>query len=144
MEFSFAVHKLARFSANPGKVNFEGLLHILRYIRYNKTLGLTYYADMNDPPVTDLLRQASIKTENHLMAFYDSGWQDFPDTVRSTGSYIILYQGGTSYYGTHVTGPVAQSIAEIEYNAACTSEIFLAHFSILIHKFLNKDPDIVT
>ena len=34
----------------------------LRYIRDNKTLGLKYYADMNDTPVTDMLRQASIKT----------------------------------------------------------------------------------
>ena len=58
---SFAVHKLAKFSVNSCKVQFEGLLHILRYIRDNKTLGLKYYADMNDALVTDLLRQASIK-----------------------------------------------------------------------------------
>ena len=37
--------------------------------------------------VTDMLRQASIKTENHLMDFSDSSWQDFPDTGRSTGAY---------------------------------------------------------
>ena len=66
---SFAVHKLKKFSANPGKVHFEGLVHLLRYIRDNNTLGLKYYADMNDTPVTDLLIQASIKAENHLMDF---------------------------------------------------------------------------
>ena len=65
------MHKLEKFSSKPGKVQFEGLVHLLRYIRENKTLGLKYYADMNDAPVTDLLRQASIKTENHLMAFSD-------------------------------------------------------------------------
>ena len=32
-------------------------------------MGLEYYADMNDAPVTDLLRQANIKTNNQLMAF---------------------------------------------------------------------------
>ena len=79
MDLSFAVHNLAKFSTNPGKVHFEGLVHLLRYIRDNKTLGLKYYADLNDAPVTDLLRQASIKTKNHLMAFYDSSWQDFSD-----------------------------------------------------------------
>ena len=77
MDLSFAVHKLARFSANPGKVHFEGLVQLLRYIRYNKALGLKYYADMNDSPVTDLLRQASIKIDNHLMDFSDSSWQMF-------------------------------------------------------------------
>ena len=69
MYLSFVVHKLAKFSANPGKVHFEGLINLLRYIRYNKTLGLIYYADMNDAPVTDLLRKASIKTENHFVDF---------------------------------------------------------------------------
>ena len=32
-------------------------------------MGLKYYADFNDAPVTDLLRQANINTKNHLMAF---------------------------------------------------------------------------
>ena len=40
VDFSFAVHKSAKFLAIPGKVHFEGLVHILIYIRGNKTLGL--------------------------------------------------------------------------------------------------------
>ena len=46
--------KLAKFLSNPIKLHFEGLVHILRYIRDNKTPGLKYYADMNDAPVSDL------------------------------------------------------------------------------------------
>ena len=90
---SFALHKLEFFSANPGKVHFEGLLHLLRYIRNKRTLGLKYYADINDALVSDLLRQAMIKTENHLMDFSDSSWKDYPDTGISTGAYVIFYQG---------------------------------------------------
>ena len=37
---SFSVHKLAKFSAKPGKLHFEGLVHLLRYIGDNNTLGL--------------------------------------------------------------------------------------------------------
>ena len=77
------MHKLETFSGKPSKLHFEVLVHILRYIRDNKILGLKYYVDMNDEPVTDLLGQASIKTENHLMNFSDSSWQDFPDTGRT-------------------------------------------------------------
>ena len=106
MDLIYAVHKLSRFSENPGKVRFEGLVHILIYICENKTLGLKYYADMNDLSVTDLLRQASIKTENHLMDFSDSSWQDCPDTGRITGTYIIFNQGGSIDHDTHVPGPV--------------------------------------
>ena len=53
VDLSFTVQKLAKFSENPGKVQFEGLVHLLRYIRDNKTLGLKYYEDLNDAPVTD-------------------------------------------------------------------------------------------
>ena len=105
MDLSFAVHKLAKFSEKPGKVNFEGLVHLLRYIRDNNTLVLKYYVDMNDAPVYDLLKQAITKTENHLMDFSDSSWQDFPDTDRSTGAYNIFYQCGTINHGTHVPVP---------------------------------------
>ena len=111
VDLNFAVHKLAKFSANPGKVHFEGLVHLLRYIRDNKTLGLKYYTDLNDAPVTDILRQANIITKNHLMVFPDSSWQDCTDTGRSTGAYIIFYLGGTIDHGTHVPGAVAKSSA---------------------------------
>ena len=40
-----------------------------------------------------------------------SSWQDFPDTCRIIGSYIIFYQGIPIYHGTHAPGPVAQSSA---------------------------------
>ena len=106
----------SKFSENLGKVHFEGFIHILRYIRDNNTLFLKYYSGMNYAPVTDPLRQASIKNEIHLMGFSDSSWQDFPDTIRSTGAYIIFYQGGTIDHGTHVPVPVAQSSAESGYN----------------------------
>ena len=93
-DLSFAGHKLAKISAYPGEVHFEGLVHLFIYIRYNKYLGLKYYADKNDKPVSDLLRQASIKNENHLMVFFVCSWKDCTDTGRSTGEHIILYQGG--------------------------------------------------
>ena len=137
------VHKLATFSSKPSKVNFEALVHLLRYIRDIKTLGLNYYVDMNDLALSDLLRQVSIKTENQLMAFSDSSWKYFPDTGRITGAYIIFYQGGPIDHGTHVPGPVFQSSVEIDYHAACTEGLTLVHFRVIIHEFLNKDPDIV-
>ena len=98
---------------------------------------------MNDAPVSNLLRQAIIKTENHLMVFSDSIWQDCPDTGKSTGAYIIFHQGRIIDHGTHVPGPVDQSSAESEYNAACTTGMTVAHFRMLIHELLIKDLDIV-
>ena len=140
---SFAVHKLAKFSSKPGKVHFEVFIHILRYIRYNKTLGLKYYANINDAPIRHILRQNSIKTENQFMDFSYSNWKDFPDTGRITREYIIVYQSFQIDYGTHVPGLFPQSSAESGYNAACTEGMDLAHFRMLIHELLNNYPDIV-
>ena len=67
------------------------------------------------------------------MAFYDSSWQDCPDTGRSTGAYIIFYQGGPIDHGTHVLGPVEQYSSESEYNAVCTAGMALSHFRMLVH-----------
>ena len=106
-------------------------------------MGLEYYANINDASVSDLLRQSSIKTENQLMNFSDSSWKDFPNTGRSTGAYIIFYQGGTIYHVTHVPVLVSRTSAESEYNAACTAGMALAYFRILIRELLNKDTDIV-
>ena len=80
VDLNFAVNKFAKFSSNPGKVNFEGLVHLLSYIRDNKTLGLKYYSDMNDSPISDLSRKSGIKTGNQLMALSDYICQDCPDT----------------------------------------------------------------
>ena len=66
---------------------------------------------MNDAHVSDLLRQAIIKTNNQLIGFYGSSWKDFLDTSRITGVYIIIYQGGPIDHVTHVPGPVDQSSA---------------------------------
>ena len=62
---------------------------------------------MKDASLFDLLRQANIKTENHFMAFSNCSWKYFPDTGRSTGVYMILYQGGPIGNGTHVPVTVA-------------------------------------
>ena len=82
----FSVHKMEKFSSNTGKVHFKGLVNLLRYIRENKNLGLVYYSKIEDAPIYELLRKASIKNENQLMVFYDYIWQECTDTGGSKGS----------------------------------------------------------
>ena len=40
IDILFALHKLEKFSANPGKVHFDGLIHLLQYLRDNTYLGI--------------------------------------------------------------------------------------------------------
>ena len=57
------------------------------------------------------------------MYFFSSSWKYYLDNGRSTGLYIIFYQGGTIDHCTHVPVPVFQSSAESEYNASCTARM---------------------
>ena len=134
---------MENFSSNPGRVHSEGLVHQLSYIKVNKNLGLKYYTKIEDAPLSDLLRQAIIKSENQFIMFSDSIWKYYPDTVRSIGSYILFYQGGPIGHFTHVPFPVAQASYESEYNAVCNALISIAHFIILINELMSKYIDVV-
>ena len=59
----FAVHRMAKFSSNTVKVKFDGLVHLLRYIRDKDNFGLGCYTSIEDAPLSKILRQAVIKTE---------------------------------------------------------------------------------
>ena len=80
-------------------------------------MGLKYYSDMKYATLFDLLIQANFKTEKQLMAFSYYSCKYSTETGRSTGAYIIFYQGGTIDHGKHVPVPVAQSITESDYTA---------------------------
>ena len=94
---------------------------------------------MNDAPLSDLLIQNSIKTENQLIVFSDYSWKDCTETAIITRWYILLFRGGTIEHISHVPVIVAQVSAENEYNSACTAGMDLSHFRVLIHELFNKD-----
>ena len=131
------------FLSNPGKVHFEGSVHLLRYIRDNKNLRLKYYSKIEDAPLSDPLIHAKIKSDNQLMVLSDSICKYCPDTSRSTGAYILFFLDEPIDYSTHVRCTIAQFSADCEYNAAYTAGFSLAHFRMLNNYFLNKDPYVV-
>ena len=129
---------MEKFLLNYGKLHFEGLVQLLKYIRDNKNLGLEYYAKIYDEPLSDLFRRASIKTDNELMVLSDWIWQYFRYTDITTGEYILFYQGGPIDHCTYFPGTVGQYIGESEYNVAYTSVMDIGHFSMINNEFLNK------
>ena len=84
--------KYVKVSSNPGKVRFGGFVNFLIHIKDSKRLGLKIYSNIEDAPLSDILRQASIKNENQLMVLSDLSRQDFLDTRRSTRAYIVFFK----------------------------------------------------
>ena len=74
VDLCFSLYKLTKFPPNHGKVHFEGLVHLLRYISNNKNLGLEHYSKIENENLSDLLRQASIKNENKFMVLSYYSW----------------------------------------------------------------------
>ena len=98
---------------------------------------------MEDLPLYELLREASINSENQVMMLSDSIWQDYPDNRRITGSYTVFYQVRPIDDCTHVPGPVEQYSAESENNVACAAGMALEPFKILNDDMMNKDSYMV-
>ena len=71
-------------------MHFEVLVHLLRCIRDNNTLVLNYYDGIKDAPLSDLLRQPNINTDNQLMVFSDSSWQDF-QTLAEVQEHMLYF-----------------------------------------------------
>ena len=60
VDLCFVVHTQANVSPNPGRLHFEGLVHLLIYNSNNKKLGIKYYFRIDNAPLSNILVQARI------------------------------------------------------------------------------------
>jgi hypothetical protein len=131
----YAVNKLAKFTRKPGKVHFEALLHLLRYLRDNSLYGVRFYSNLSDAPIYQMLLSQNIEERHSFFGFTDSSWNDDPDHGRSTGCFIITYMGGIVDHSSNVPDPVALSSAEAEYNEGCVAFMTASHLLMLLCEF---------
>jgi hypothetical protein len=109
----YAINKLAKFSRRPGKVHFEALLHVLRYLRDNCHHGIRFYSNSDDAPIMKMLKMQSLQQHHPFFGFSDSSWNDDVDSGRSTGCFILTYMGGVVDHSSNLPDPVALSSAGI-------------------------------
>ena len=128
----FAVNKMAKFTRKPGRYHLECIVHVLRYLRDNSNYGIKYYHKKEESPLYSLLKTNNIDTSQELIMFTDSSWQDEIDTSKSTGCYMIMFQGGVVDHSSNIPDPIAMSSAEAEYNEACLGAMGGAHVKMLL------------
>jgi hypothetical protein len=56
---------------------------------------------------------------------------------RSTGCFIIIYMGGIIDHSSNIPDPVAQSLAEAEYNEGCIAMMAASHLRMLLCELTN-------
>jgi hypothetical protein len=137
----FAIRKLCSYMSMPGEVHFQALLHLLHHIRCHPPNALCYYKDVTTSPLYGLLQSAKLHDVNPmLVTISDSSWSDCEDK-RSTGSYLILCQGGIIDHSTFVPNPIALSSAEAEIYAMTVAAMATNHIRQVFCEAIFGDPD---
>jgi len=126
-DICFATTKLAKFCNNPGKVHYKALTWLLGYLKQTANLGIKYYHNEKNSPLGEMLARNNILTEEEIITFSDSSWQDCKDTARSTGSFATTCQAGLIDYSSFVPDPIAASSGEAEYNTASVAAMSVLH-----------------
>jgi hypothetical protein len=137
----FSVRKLAKHMRLPGRTHFQTLMHTLHHVRCHHLVGITFYSDVMDAPVSRLMFEYGVDPTVPLVTYSDSSWQDCPDTGRSTGGYLIFMQGGVVDAASSVPDPVALSSAEAEYNMCCVASTATNACAMLVQELHGHAPD---
>jgi Reverse transcriptase (RNA-dependent DNA polymerase) len=104
-DISYAVNRLAAYTANPGLQHHGAIKRILRYLAGTKTLGITYRKSQD---VTDA---------NNLFHGYADAAYSNADDLKSTSGYVFLAGGGAITWKSKKQTVIALSSTEAEYVA---------------------------
>lgn len=119
-DLAYAVQMLSRGASNPGRVHWNHMKHVLRYIKGTLDHGITYHG--NNP---EALTPA---------AYSDSSFADCKDTGRSTHGYVVTMAGGPVSWSSKRQECVTLSTSEAEYIAL----VHVSKTSIWIESFLTE------
>ncbi|CAM6109633.1 unnamed protein product [Calypogeia fissa] len=103
-DLAFAMGKVSRYMLNPGKLHWDAVKWILRYLKGTKDVGLLFDAKSNK--------------SNSLLGYVDAYYGQDMDGRRSTTRYVFTLGGGCTSWRSTLQICVAQSSTEAEYVAA--------------------------
>ncbi|KAL0413687.1 UNVERIFIED_CONTAM: Retrovirus-related Pol polyprotein from transposon TNT 1-94 [Sesamum radiatum] len=99
-DIAYAVNKLSRFTSNPSKNHWKGLIRVLRYLKYTSNYGLHY----TRYPVV-------------LEGYSDANWISDSKDTKSTSGYVFTIGGGAVSWKSSKQTCIARSTMESEFIA---------------------------
>ncbi|PSS08126.1 Endonuclease [Actinidia chinensis var. chinensis] len=118
-DISHAVSMVSRYMHNPGKVHWQAVKWILRYIHGTVNVGLKFQRDD--------------KSSQYSVGYVDSDYAGDLDKRRSTTGYVFTMAGGPVCWRSTLQSTVALSTTEAEYMAV--TEAFKE--AIWLHGLIN-------
>ena len=98
-DISAAISSLARFSADPGPAHWEGIQHVLKYLKGIKGGGICYKRGAN----------------TEIWGYRDASHLTCPDTGRSRAGSAFIEAGGAVSWASKLVGNASLSSCESEY-----------------------------
>jgi hypothetical protein len=148
-DISFSIIKLSQYSVSPGRVHFEALRNIYRYLYKTKSDGIYYWReqprnDMPEGPIPatkiDGNYDESTKSERQtnearlLTALVDSDHASDSTHRRSVTGINIQIAGGTVLYKTKYQDTIAQSSTEAEFIAAAEAGKYILYLRTILEQ----------
>ncbi|KAL0340035.1 UNVERIFIED_CONTAM: Retrovirus-related Pol polyprotein from transposon TNT 1-94 [Sesamum radiatum] len=99
-DIAYAVNKLSRFTSNPSKDHWKGLIRVLRYLKYTSNYGLHY------------TRYPAV-----LEGYSDANWISDSKDTKSTSGYVFTIGGGAVSWKSSKQTCIARSTMESEFIA---------------------------
>ena len=103
-DISQAVSMVSRYMHDPGKMHWQAVKWILRYIHGTVDFGLKFEKDS--------------RARQHVFGYVDSDYAGDLDKRRSTTGYVFTLAGGPVCWRSTLQSTVALSTTEAEYMAA--------------------------
>ena len=97
-DITYAVNKLARFSASPKAVHWNAVKRVMRYLKATINCSITYGG-----------------SEEGVVGHCDSDWGGDELERRSTTGYVFTLHGGAVAWASRLQKTTALSVAEAEY-----------------------------
>ena len=126
VDVAFVVGLLSRAQTKPTKVLLHAALHVVKYLKETKRLGLKFSADAKHSSVGGLFPPAATLAPRVLS---DGDW-----SIRhSTSGYVVFVNGSPVGYGSKKQKSIALSSTDSEIFAAS-----LAAVAILYHQHMEE------
>ena len=119
-DIAFSIGQLSRYSNNHGSGHWNALMHVIRYVKGSKAMGITYTGGV----------------ELYPCLFSDASYASDADSRRSVSGYISYVGGGPVSWKSKLQSTVALSSCESEYIALCAAAQEAVHLKALFSELV--------
>ena len=124
-DIAFAISQLSRYTSNHGSGHWSALMHVIRYVKGSRSLGITYRAD----------------TQMYPRLYSDASYASDIDSSKSVSAYVSYVGGGPISWKSKLQSTTALSTCESEYIALCAAAQEAVHLKQLFHELMSDVRD---